>query len=146
MTSWEETTPSQQPGPGRHHLLVEQQADIVFESSSQAVTCARCQRELERQCSIKLPYSQLTPYQCSACQQVPRPRSVDCRPFARLSREKQRVTCVSNVRISLLSAVSVQHCSLHISSQSHASLLSTGKLCIAPCVMWVCCQQGGQAE
>ena len=37
--------------------------------------------------------------QCSACQEVPRPRSVDCHPSVRLSRKKQRPTRVSNGRV-----------------------------------------------
>ena len=37
--------------------------------------------------------------QCSACQEVPQPRSVDCHPSVRLSRNKQRPTRVSNGRV-----------------------------------------------
>ncbi len=37
--------------------------------------------------------------QCLACQEVPWPRSVDCRPSGRLSRKKRRPTRVSNGRV-----------------------------------------------
>ena len=37
--------------------------------------------------------------QCLACQEVPRPRSVDCRPSGRLSRENRRPTRMSNGRV-----------------------------------------------
>ena len=37
--------------------------------------------------------------QCSACKEVPQPRSVDCHPSVRLSRKKQRPIHVSNGRV-----------------------------------------------
>ena len=62
--------------------------------------------------------------QCSACQEVALPRSVDCHPSVRLSQEKQRLTRVSNVRVGPSNAVFVQHCNLWICSGHYNCYMS----------------------